>query len=93
MQLIRSGYGLAQIGGAFVIHYPHLDSKSRMHWNEAPAELVVTTKEGNAQFLRRPEEKDAGVVHFGKYKRGQVDATFVEFRSRRLIARSLLTAL
>ena len=81
MQLIRSGYGLAQIGGAFLVHYPHLDSKSRMHWNEAPKELVVKNQEGKPQFIRRPEQKDAGVVDFGNYKRGQVDATFVEFRN------------
>ena len=38
MQLRRVGYTFWQLGkGAFVIHYPHLDSKSRVAWNNAPA--------------------------------------------------------
>jgi hypothetical protein len=80
MQLIRTGYRLSQIGGAFLIHYPHLDSNSRMHWNEAPKELVVATKDGG-QYIRRPEKKDKGLIDFNRFKRGQVDATFVEFRN------------
>ena len=37
MQLRRMGYRFWQLGkGAFVIHYPHLDSPSRMAWNNAP---------------------------------------------------------
>jgi len=37
MQLRRMGYTFWQLGrGAFVIHYPHLDSPSRVAWNNAP---------------------------------------------------------
>ena len=37
MQLRRMGYTFWQLGkGAFVIHYPHLDSPSRIAWNNAP---------------------------------------------------------
>lgn len=37
MQLRRMGYTFWQLGkGAFVVHYPHLDSPSRVAWNYAP---------------------------------------------------------
>ena len=37
MQLRRAGYTFWQLGkGAFVVHYPHLDSPSRIAWNNAP---------------------------------------------------------
>ena len=40
MQLRRMGYTFWQLGkGAFVIHYPHLDSPSRVAWNDAPRKL------------------------------------------------------
>jgi Glycosyl-transferase for dystroglycan len=40
MQLRRLGYTFWQLGkGAFIIHYPHLDSPSRVAWNDAPRKL------------------------------------------------------
>jgi hypothetical protein len=35
MQLRRVGYKFLQIGGAFLIHYPHSASKSRLEWERA----------------------------------------------------------
>jgi hypothetical protein len=35
MQLHRVGYIFSQIGGAFLIHYPHSSSKSRKEWERA----------------------------------------------------------
>ena len=34
MQMRRSGYLYSQVGGGFLVHYPHLDSKSRIKWNK-----------------------------------------------------------
>lgn len=80
MQLIRSGYTLSQIGGMYLVHYPHLDSASRQHWNEAPDELLVSKKKDSREMsqLRKPKASDD--VNFQNYKRGQVDGLFVEFR-------------
>jgi len=33
MQVIASGFIFSQVGGAYLLHYPHLDSSSRQHWN------------------------------------------------------------
>ena len=76
MQLRRMGYIFSQLGGAFVVHYPHLDSQSRMEWNEAPQELYDTNEKG------RPIKHAPVDVHadWTAYKRGRVDAVFVEFR-------------
>jgi hypothetical protein len=47
MQLIREGYGLSQVGGAYLCHYPHLESESRLSWNQAPQELQMPNKKKN----------------------------------------------
>ena len=67
MHLRRAGYKFWQIGESFVVHYPHLDSKSRMHWNGG---------EGGLQ-MRRPKDGD---VDWLSFKRGQIDHTFILFR-------------
>ena len=70
MQLRREGYIVKQLGGEFVIHYPHLSSKARKSWDKTPKEM----KEGaSAKDLK-------GKVDFASYRRGQVDKTFVDFR-------------
>jgi hypothetical protein len=82
MQLIRSGYILSQVGGAFVVHYPHLDSESRQHWNKAPDQLKVfkeNDKEHLSPQVRKPNETDR-YLDFTSYKRGQVDQLFVKYR-------------
>lgn len=81
MQMIRSGYSLSQIGGVYLVHYPHLDSASRQHWNQAPDQLVVSKENDKPQQLaqlRKPKASDN--VNFEDFKRGQVDKLFVEFR-------------
>ena len=79
MQLTRMGYRLSQVGGIFLVHYPHLDSKSRMTWNEAPKELIDTSNNGEKR-VRRPKKEEARSIDFENFKRGQVDKTFAEFR-------------
>jgi hypothetical protein len=79
MQLIHSGYSLSQIGGAYLVHYPHLDSASRQHWNEAPDQLKVFNKKIGSSQIRKPRETDQN-LRFNTYKRGQIDQLFVDFR-------------
>jgi hypothetical protein len=67
MQLRRTGYHFMQLGGAFVVHYPHLDSTARMHWN------------GGKDGSQLPKPRDPS-IDLSTFKRGQIDATFVAFR-------------
>ncbi len=66
MQLRRMGYTFWQLN-TFLLHYPHLDSTARMHWNGGD----------EGQQLKKPKDP-----HFDwlSTKRGRVDQTFVEFR-------------
>ena len=76
--MIRSGYRLSQLGGGYVVHYPHLDSASRMEWNESPQ--AVQPVKSNGKWHRSKPEAIQG-IDWTAYKRGRVDATFVEFRN------------
>ena len=70
MQLRRSGYLFSQVGGVFVVHYPHLSSATRKAWNHGKKkhdELVESESNGQE-------------IDWTKFKRGQVDKIFVEFR-------------
>jgi len=79
MQLRRMGYMFRQIGGAFVVHYPHLDSPSRQKWNEAPEQLrPVWDSETGHYSVKHPKDIHAD---WHSYKRGRVDALFVQFRN------------
>jgi hypothetical protein len=66
MQLRRMGWQFYQLGEAFVIHYPHLDSKARLAWNGG----------AHGEHLRKPEDPS----QLAMYKRGKNDETFVQFR-------------
>lgn len=83
MHLVRKGFALKQIGGAFCVHYPHLDSEARTKWNEAPDQLKIplgTKKNQAPEFqIRRPTKQD-GNLHLESFKRGQVDRLFVHYR-------------
>ena len=82
MHLVRSGYTFSQLGVAFLVHYPHLDSQSRQHWNEAPDQLKVygvNDKEHLSPLIRKPNATDSG-LELKKFKRGQIDEIFVRFR-------------
>ena len=66
MQLRRMGYTFWQLN-TFLLHYPHLDSMARMHWNGGE----------DGEQLRKPSDPDFDWL---STKRGRVDQTFVEFR-------------
>lgn len=77
MHMLRSGYRLDQLGTGFLVHYPHLDSKSRMEWNESPE--AVQPKKINGKWHKDKPETVKN-VDWLSYKRGRVDAVFVAFR-------------
>ena len=79
MQMRRMGWDFAQLGQVFLVHYPHLDSKSRLEWNNGPEKIQdpVKMKDGS---VRRREPKELEDVDWSKYQRGQVDQLYVDFR-------------
>lgn len=79
MHMRRSGYQFSQIGGAYVVHYPHRESKARGVWDESPPEL--SNFERNTRTMRKAKESGLlNNVDLNMYKRGQIDKLFVEFR-------------
>jgi hypothetical protein len=83
MQLRRVGYKFSQIGGGFLVHYPHLDSKSRLEWNKRPINAASTSDGGGGGRGGAPvvfNEETAGKFDWGKFKRARVDALFYDFK-------------
>ena len=80
MQVIRSGFVFAQLGGVYVIHYPHPLSSSRMNWNTAPKQLQQQQQHQNYN-VRRPKQSDGDTINFQNYKRGQTDLLYLEFKN------------
>jgi hypothetical protein len=77
MQLRRSGYLFSQLGEAFLVHYPHLDSDSRMKWDEKPPLLqgVDSTEVGDVL----DSEKGAN-IDMSSFTRARIDALFLDYR-------------
>ncbi|OEU11690.1 hypothetical protein FRACYDRAFT_157236, partial [Fragilariopsis cylindrus CCMP1102] len=80
MQVIRSGFVFAQLGGVYVIHYPHQLSSSRMNWNTSPKQLQQSQQHQNYN-VRRPKQSDGDTINFQNYKRGQTDLLYLEFKN------------
>lgn len=78
MQMRHTGYRFSQLGGAFLVHYPHANSHSREIWDEVPKELDFDRSPANMRNARKRGKLDH--VNFNAYKRGQIDALFVAFR-------------
>lgn len=74
MQLRRMGWRFWQIGRSFLVHYPHLESPTRLLWNGG----------ANGEQLRRPNngtgDDDSGEFDFQAYARGQNDLKYLEFK-------------
>jgi hypothetical protein len=79
MQVVRSGFIFSQIGGVYVIHYPHKISSSRIEWNNSPKQLQQQHQ--NNYNVRRPKQSDGDTINFNKYKRGQTDILYIEFKN------------
>lgn len=75
MQLRRAGYLFSQLGGAFLVHYPHLDSKSRLEWNKKPKAMEKYHKSAS-ELLENADQS----IDWGSFKRARVDALFLDFK-------------
>uniref|UniRef100_A0A7S2KQ05 Uncharacterized protein n=1 Tax=Leptocylindrus danicus TaxID=163516 RepID=A0A7S2KQ05_9STRA len=64
LQMRQSGYLYSQLGGGYVVHYPHLNSPSREKWNKG------------TQF--DPDEHH-GIAR-SKTRRAEVDRLFKQFK-------------
>ncbi|KAL7528737.1 hypothetical protein ACHAXR_002604, partial [Thalassiosira sp. AJA248-18] len=73
MQLRRAGYLFTQLGGAFHVHYPHLDSKAREEWNMKPDAMLTHSA---SELLQKEDSK----IDWGSFKRARVDALFLDFK-------------
>lgn len=78
MQVVASGFVFSQVGGAYLVHYPHPVSKSREEWNRAPEELVQS--DGKMIDSVRSPKKSDGDLGFDQYHRGRDDDLYVRFR-------------
>jgi hypothetical protein len=67
MQLRRAGWTFGQVGKAFCVHYPHLDSPARQAWNGG----------GVDHHMHKPVDESRLL----ETKRGGNDHLFVEFRN------------
>lgn len=85
MQLRRTGYDFAQLGGVFLVHYPHRQSEARKAWGKVPSELRKKVKDQKGEkkrnkFLGKKQWAFNGdSVDLAETKRGQVDHLFLEF--------------
>lgn len=72
MQMRHTGYDFSQLGGVFVVHYPHLESKHREVWNQGRALRKTLSQNNNESATEK--------FDWTKYKRGKVDKIFLEFK-------------
>jgi len=63
-----------------LVHYPHLDSSSRLEWNQGPKKIQDPVKLEDGT-VRRREPKEVKDVDWSQYQRGQVDQMYVDFRN------------
>lgn len=89
MHLRRSGYDFAQVGGAFVCHYPHFRSKAKLSWDYIPnlnvsdvlAVSVEARKEAKQNRFNVVEKKDMiRGVDWAQTKRGKGDLLYLDYR-------------
>jgi len=78
MQLRRQGWDFSQLGRIFLVHYPHLDSKARLKWNEGPKKIFEEVKEDKEKRRRRPNELTD--VDWNTFVRGRMDQLYLDFR-------------
>lgn len=76
MHLRKVGYKFTQLGGAFLVHYPHLDSASRIEWNKKPAAIANVA----SKVARTVLEEKAAEVDLAQFKRARIDSLFIQFK-------------
>jgi len=89
MNLVAAGYIFSQVGGTYLIHYPHLDSSSRQHWNNPSVDnnnnnnnnKHATDSSINSNSNSNSNSyKDKTNYRSLDSKRSRVDQLFVDFR-------------
>jgi len=73
MQLRRAGYLFSQLGGVFLVHYPHLSSQARLAWDKKPEAM-------GGKSLGQLKKKEKSDIDWGSFKRARVDALFLDFK-------------
>lgn len=74
MQLRKVGYKFSQIGGAFLVHYPHSSSKARREWNK------VAAADGGKRLPSETLKEAAHKLDLGKFHRARMDKLFLDFK-------------
>lgn len=74
MHMRHTGYLFAQVGGVFLCHYPHPEAASRESWKEGDAVRTLWIRN------RTAAETSYGPIDWTKFKRGQVDKIYIEFK-------------
>ena len=74
MQMRHTGYLFAQVGGVFLCHYPHPEAASRESWKEGDVVRNLWIRN------RTAAEESYGPIDWTKFKRGQVDKIYIEFK-------------
>ena len=80
MQMRHTGYVFSQLGGVFVVHYPHHYAKTRKAWGHGKRNRKESIN-NDQQQQQQITTKGSPPIDWTQYKRGQVDKIFVEFRS------------
>ncbi len=78
MQLRKVGYKFSQIGGAFLVHYPHSFSKARQEWNKLADELRAAN--GKKMLPSEALKEAAQKLDLGKFQRARMDKLFLDFK-------------
>ena len=74
MQLRKVGYKFTQIGGSFLVHYPHWASKAREEWSYKPE--VLEDEKVTGKLL----EQHAHEIDLSQFKRARIDELFLVFK-------------
>jgi hypothetical protein len=89
MHLRRSGYDFAQVGGAFVCHYPHFRSKAKLSWDFIPDLNVTDILAVSAEARKAAKQNRFNVVEkkdmikgvdWAQTKRGKGDLLYLDYR-------------
>ena len=74
LQLRHAGYAFTQVGGVFVVHFPHEESTSKSIWKEhRPSQLE--------KWWHKPEDHNVSKQQLRNYHRGQMDSYLIQFRN------------
>jgi hypothetical protein len=78
MQLRKVGYKFSQIGGAFLVHYPHSSSKARREWNKLADEARAA--DGGKRLPSETLKEAAHTLDLEKFHRAHIDKLFLVFK-------------